>query len=109
MQQSVNFHDFINAFKAYDRYDQFGYEALRIVFDYLEEYEESTGEELELDVVAICCDYSADHYTDIAANYGLDLEGMEEDEAKDAVIVYIQDNTQFLGLTDDGHLVYQVF
>ena len=109
MKQSVNFNDFIDAFKRFARYDNFGYSALRVIFDYLEEYEDSCGVEVELDVIAICCDYSAEHYTDIASNYSIDLEGMEEDEAKDAVIVYIQDNTTFLGLTDDGHLVYQVF
>lgn len=109
MKQSVNFNDFINAFKAYDRYDGYGYEALKVIFDYLEEYEDSCGVEVELDVIAICCDYSAEHYTDIASNYSIDLEGMEEDEAKDAVIVYIQDNTTFLGLTDDDQIVYQVF
>ena len=109
MKQSVNFNDFINAFKAYDRYDGYGYEALKVIFDYIEEYEDSCGVEVDLDVIAICCDYSAEHYTDIASNYSIDLEGMEEDEAKDAVIVYIQDNTTFLGLTDDDQIVYQCF
>lgn len=109
MKQSVNFHDFIDAFKAYDRYDQFGYEALRIVFDYLENYEEETGQEIELDVVAICCDYSAENYTDIASNYSIDLEGLDDDEAKNAVNEYLQDNTSYLGEAYDGHLVYQVF
>jgi hypothetical protein len=109
MKQSVSFNDFIDAFKAYDRYDQFGYEALRIVFDYLENYEEETGQEIELDVVAICCDFSAENYTDIASNYSIDIEGLDDDEAKNAVIEYLQDNTSYLGEAYDGHLVYQVF
>ena len=109
MKQSVNLNDFIDAFKRFDRYDQFGYEALRIVFDYLENYEEEAGQEIELDVVAICCDFSAETYTDIAANYSIDIDGLNDDEAKDAVIEYLQDNTSYLGEAYDGHLVYQVF
>lgn len=109
MKQSVNFHDFVNAFKRFDRYDAFGYDALRVIFDYLEEYEESCGQEIELDVIAICCDYSVEHYTDIAKNYSIDLDGLDDDEAKEAVIEYIQDNSSYLGEATDGELVYQVF
>lgn len=109
MKQSVNLNDFIDAFKRFDRYDQFGYEALRIVFDYLENYEEETGQEIELDVISICCDYSAENYTDIAANYSIDLDGLDDDEAKNAVVEYLQDNTSYLGEAYEGNLVYQVF
>ena len=109
MKTSVNFSDFINAFKRFDRYDAYGYDALKVIFDYLEEYEDSTGEEIELDVIAICCDYNAEHYTEIASNYSIDLEGLDEDEAKSAVIEHIQDNSAYLGEATDGVLVYQCF
>lgn len=109
MKQSVNFSSFVDAFHAHKRYDQFGYDALRIIFDYLEEYEEATGEEIELDVICICCDFNAENYTDIAQNYSIDIDGLDEDEAKSAVIEYIQDNSSYLGEAYDGHLVYQVF
>jgi hypothetical protein len=109
MKQSVNFNDFIDAFKAHDRYDGYGYEALRVIFDYLDEYEQETGQEIELDVITICCDYSAEHYTAIASNYSIDLEGMDDDEAKSVVIEYIQDNSAYLGEATDGELVYQAF
>jgi hypothetical protein len=109
MKQSVNFSSFIDAFKRYDRYDGYGYEALKVIFNYLEEYEEETGQEIELDVISICCDYSAENYTDIAANYSIDLDGLDDDEAKNAVIEYLQDNTSYLGEAYEGNLVYQVF
>ena len=109
MQQSINFNDFIDAFKAYDRYGSYGYEALKVIFEYLEQYEEDSGQEIELDVIAICCDYSAEHYTAIASNYSIDLEGLDEDEAKQAVIEYIQDNSAYLGEATDGELIYQCF
>lgn len=110
MKQSVNFSDFIDAFHAHDRYDSYGYEALKVIFEYLEDLEDSMGQEIELDVIAICCDYNAEHYTDIASNYSIDLEGLDDDdEAKQAVIDYIQDNSTYLGEATDGELVYQVF
>jgi hypothetical protein len=75
MKTTVNQSAFIDAFHAYDRYDQFGYAALSSLFDYLEGLENDTGEELELDVIAICCDYSVDTVEDIASNYSIDIEG----------------------------------
>lgn len=110
MKQSVNFNDFIDAFKRFDRYDAFGYEALRVIFDYLEEYEDETGQEIELDVIAICCDYNVQHYSDVARDYDIDIEGMDEDEAKQHVMNYLCDNTTVLGETEDTcNFVYQCF
>ena len=109
MKQTVNFSDFVDAFRAYDRYDQFGYQALMVVFEYLEELEESTGQELELDVVAICCDYATDNWEAIAENYSIDLDGLDdEDEKQEAVVEYLNNHTIVLGQTD-CEIVYQVF
>ena len=57
MKQTINFYNFSDAFRKAGRADQFTYEGQKAIFDYLEDYEESTGEEVELDVVAICCEY----------------------------------------------------
>ena len=58
MKQTVYFDDFKQAFKQMGRENQFSYEGLTTLFDMLEEYEQDTGEELELDVIALCCDFS---------------------------------------------------
>lgn len=109
MKQSVNFSLFIDAFRAHDRYDQFGYQALRVIFDYLEEYEESIGEELELDVIAICCDYQTQHFADIAEAYGIDLDPNDsEEEQKQQVKDFLEVETIVLGETD-CEIVYQQF
>ena len=73
MKTTVSKYDFERAFVDAGRKDQFTYEAIGLLFDYFEDYEDSTGEEIELDVVAICCDYSEDTVTDIARNYLIDL------------------------------------
>lgn len=107
MKQTINFNDFIDAFHAFKRYDQFGYEALQVLFDYLEQYEEDTGEELELDVIALCCDYSADTVTDIATEYDIDLSDCETDEDRtEAVTDYLTDHTSVCSVTENGTIVY---
>lgn len=110
MKQTVNFSAFVDAFRAYNRYDQFGYEALQILFDYLEEYEESTGEDLEPDVIALCCDYSVDRVADIAEQYDIDLTDCEDDDQRfEVVMEYLQDNTSVCGDyegADGRYIVY---
>jgi hypothetical protein len=110
MKQSVTFSDFVDAFRAYDRYDQFGYKALRVIFDYLEQYEQDTGEELGLDVIAICCDYTVQGHTGIAQDYSIDLSDAEGDADVEEQIVldYLNDHTMVLGQCETG-IVYQCF
>ncbi len=110
MKQSVTFSDFCDAFHAHDRYDSFGYDGLRVIFDFLESYEEDTGEELELDVIAICCDYNVSHWTDVAQDYNIDLSDAngDADEEEQIVLEYLNDHTYVLGQCKDG-IVYQCF
>ena len=53
MYTSVSKYDFMEAFCDMDRYEQFGYDALSALFDYFEDMEKDTGEEVELDVIAV--------------------------------------------------------
>lgn len=74
MKQTINFYDFQKAFQDL-RPNSFSYQGLRALFEYLEELEESTGDEIEFDVIALCCDFteyeSAEEY---ARDYSDDLE-----------------------------------
>lgn len=106
MKTTVTQSDFIDAFRRYDRYDQFGYDALCSLFDYLEQLEEDLGEEMELDVIAICCDYSVDDVADIARNYGIDIAGLDDDEARDAVLEYLNENTTVVDPDCNGQILY---
>jgi len=70
---SSQFHD---AFQG-DRANQFSYTGLNALFDYFNEYEESTGEEVELDVIGICCDFT--EYEDLEElQEEHDIETIEE-------------------------------
>jgi len=96
MKQTINKSQFRDAFSRMDRGGQFSYEALGALFDYLESYEEDAGEEMELDVIAICCDWTEyDDLEELQADYS-DIETMED----------IEDNTQVIQC-DNGHIIIQ--
>jgi hypothetical protein len=58
MKQTVTEYQFVESFRACGRESQFSRDALLALFEYLEEYENSTGMELELDPIAICCEWA---------------------------------------------------
>jgi hypothetical protein len=71
MKNTVNFYSFADAFRRMDRANQFSRAGLRALFDYLEELEQDTGDEYELDVIALCCDFAEfDTAEDAAREYG---------------------------------------
>ena len=72
MKQTIGFYEFREAFRSL-RPDNFSNEGVCALFDYLEELEEDTGEEIELDVIALCCDYSEASWGDIARDYSIEL------------------------------------
>lgn len=110
MKQTINLYDFRQAFVDMDRKTNFSYEGLEILFNSLEALEEDTGEEIELDVVAICCDFSENTPDEIADNYSIDLtDCADDDEKRDTVIEYLNNNTMVVGETGTGTIVYQVF
>lgn len=109
MKTTSSRYDFERAFVDCGREDQFSYEALGLLFVYLEEYEESTGQEIELDVIALCCEYYEDTVQAIADNYSVDLSECEdEDEERDTVREYLENNTSIVGETSDG-FIYACF
>lgn len=57
MKQNITFSQFVDAFRAHGRADQFSYDGLKALYNYLEQYEEETGEDSELDVIALCCEW----------------------------------------------------
>ena len=108
MKTTVSRYDFERAFVDADRKDNFSYEALGLLFDYFESYEEETGQEIELDVIAICCEYSEDTVQDIANNYGIDLVDVDEEDQADFVRDYLEAHTTLVGETATG-FVYACF
>jgi hypothetical protein len=108
MKTTVSLEDFRYAFKLARRED-FSYHGLKELFNYLEEYEDSTGEEVELDVIALCCDFSEDTWQEIESAYVIDMDDLEDsddDAKKQRVIDYLIEEGAFVGQTDDT-IVYR--
>jgi hypothetical protein len=106
MYQTITFSDFIDAFHAYDRYDSFGYKGLRALFDYLEENENDLGDErgMELDVIALCCEWSQyDSVKDAWDAYD-DTLGECEEKSKEEMIDALREYTTVIEY-DEGVLV----
>ena len=57
MKTTVYRHDFIDAFRTAGRQDNFSYVGLKALYNYLIDHEESTGEEIELNVIALCYEF----------------------------------------------------
>jgi hypothetical protein len=102
MIQTINVSDFRDAFRAYGRADQFSYEGLGALFDYLEDFD---GGGYDLDVIALCCEYSEESAEDIAANYSIEVDSI--DELEDAVRAYLDENTTIVAETASGFLYAQ--
>jgi len=87
MKQSIDINQFREAFKAYNRQDNFSHEGLKALFGYLEDYEFVSGVEIELDVISLCCEYTK--YTsleEVQENYN--IESMEDLQNHTTVIEF---------------------
>jgi len=108
MKTYISQYDFRRAFQEC-RPDNFSYEGLKILFEYLEEYEMDIGEELELDVIGLCCDFSEDSFENIADLYGIELdENDDEDEKQQQVIDFLQSEGAYVGDSING-IIYRNF
>lgn len=102
---------FKDAFRQYGRQDNFSYEGLGILFEYFENYEEDCGDSIELDVIAICCEYQEMYVADIAENYSIEIDDdLDDDEIVQAVEDYLNYNSRVCGKwEDDDGMVFFVF
>ena len=112
--KTFNEYDFINEFKAYNRMDNFSLNGLRILFESLEQTAIDCGFNIEMDVIALCCEYNEETLADIIDNYDIDMTDCDSaDEKIETVEYYLQDNTYVCGSYEDGngdtYFVYQSF
>lgn len=81
MKQTIYENDFIDAFKQSEsRKEQFSYDALEWLYQYYTEIEEATGEEMELDIIAICCEWTEYEASELINDYSYLLEDEDSDE-----------------------------
>lgn len=105
---------FIDAFRRMGRENQFSSEAMEALFEHIENYEQETGAPLELDVIALCCEF-AEYETalEAAADYGFtseleadDFEDAEdfEDAREEEALEWLRDRTEVISF-DSGLII----
>jgi|TARA_R110000868_G_scaffold409834_1_gene696206 hypothetical protein len=99
MKQSVNMYDFERAFKNFER-DNFSYDGLKALFEYLEQLGDDIGEEIELDVIALCCEY---------AEYDSLKEYNDAYDTKYGEIDLIQDDTTLIKIEGTERFIIQQY
>ena len=96
---------FIDAFTRAGRASKFSHQALELIFEDIEQIEQDTGEETELDVIAICYAYAVSSASDLLGDHSIDFDG--EGDETDAVREYLHNHTVVVGETPDGFVYVQ--
>ena len=108
---TINFGNFCDAFFNSGRKDQFSYNGKKALFEYIESLEQDTGDEMELDVIGLCCDFT-EFYTaleaakDYSALITID-EDLNEEEQERQAVQFLSDRTTILQF--DGGIIVQNF
>ena len=82
--------------------DQFTYEGYEAILDYYEDF----NEDIELDVISICCDFNEITFEDFINDYSLEIT--EDETAEETVTNYLDNNAGFYQILDDT-VIYTVF
>ena len=103
MYQTITQWDFVRAFTEMNRETNFSEEGRIALFDFLEE----VNSDSELDVIAICCDFTEySNLNELKAEYShlLEDEGFEDD---DEVLEFFRDETVVIELSNGGIIIQQ--
>ncbi len=106
--QTVNSYHFERAFVNAGRGNQFSYDALQALYEYLESLSDDLGEDIELDVIALCCEWQESTIAEIIDQYDIDVtDCLDDDDRKEIVVKYLEDNTTMIDLDNDSILFIQ--
>ena len=98
MKQNVSSSQFVDAIVG-DDYNNMSYEGANALFEYLEDYEDSIGEEIEFDSVAIRCDWAEYENLEAVLSEYDNIKTLEE----------LQDNTTVILIEDSDRLIIWQF
>jgi hypothetical protein len=108
MKATIHRHDFLRAFEDAGRGTQFSREALDALFECFKGYEESNGIEIELDVVAICCNYSESTFAKLIEQYDIPIDSDYGKSEESQIVDWLNDRTGVVAVLDDS-IVYLSF
>ena len=97
MKDTVTEYQFIDTMAQ--KQHGFSYEGAKALFEYFEQYEQDTGEQMEFDPVAIRCDFDEyESLEDVKQNYQ-DIETLED----------LQNHTTVIEIPNSDRLIIQAF
>lgn len=104
IKQNVNFDMFLDSFS--DTYkNNFTYEGKRALFEYLEQLSDDIGEDIELDTVALCCEYDEyENFDDIRDTYSDYFKKHNINSIED-----LQEHTQVIELSNNNGYIIASF
>ena len=117
--ETVNPSDLYHLACKMGRGDTYGYNGWRALGEYLEELSDSTGEDVEIDIIGLCCEYSMaesveEFFMEFYHLHGIDLptmeewEELEEDEKLETIEEFLQENTALI-ICEDDLIIWQAF
>ncbi|MCI7633046.1 MAG: hypothetical protein MSS80_03275 [Mollicutes bacterium] len=95
-------------FRECGRENHFSCEGFNALYDYLDEYSDTVGEDFKVDVIALCCDFTEyEDWEELYNNYSYSynnesktFEELEEDGELDDFKGWVQDRTTVIEVTD---------
>ena len=106
MIDTVTQTEFVDRFVKIDRENNFSYWGRIALFEYFEQYEEDTGEQIEFDPIAICCEYTEyESLDELNEAYGKKFEDLDEVSDYTSVIQVRKLNSKTWVYEDGGFIV----
>ena len=97
MKQTITENQFVDAIVG-DDYNNMSYDGARALFEYIEEYEDSCGTEIEFDVVAIRCEWTEyENIEEVSKDY--DIDNLDD----------LRDNTSVIEVPKSDRLIVQEY
>jgi hypothetical protein len=97
MKTTITLHEFRDTFRKMGRENSFSYEGFEALFNWIEEFEESTGIESEFDPIGLDCDFvEYENLEEFHENY--EKEDFPDLEA-------IEENTIVIPVNDDAFII----
>lgn len=101
----------VNLATAYGRLDQFGYNGWRMLAEAMDQLSDDIGEDIEVDVIGWCCDYSHaasvdEAFEELQHYYAWTIEraewdAMDDDEKLNAIRDFLRENMSLMVCEDD--------
>jgi len=109
MKTTVSICDFRDAFKELGA-NNFSYEGLTWIFEYLEKHEFLFDKEIESDVIDCCCEFTEYTYEQVIKLYSLELDtDLSVEDRNKSIRDFLSDAISSVVGFDDEKVLFHIF